>query len=111
MVVNHSCRLSGVTQLALTKLDVLDGLKNLKVCTGYEYKGKCLTDFPAVLGHLEHCTPLYETLEGWDTVRNMTARDDLPVEAMNYVNFISRYVNVPMSLVSTGPRRDETIPF
>ena len=111
VVVKHSCRLSGVTQLAITKLDVLDGLKNLKVCTGYDYKGQHLTDFPAVLSHLGECTPLYETLAGWDTVRNMTSRDDLPREAMDYVNFIARYVDAPIALVSTGPRRDETILF
>jgi len=111
VVVKHSCRLSGITQLAITKLDVLDGLKKLKVCTGYDYQGKHLTDFPAVLSHLEQCTPLYETLAGWDTVRNMKSRDDLPVEALAYVNFISQYVDAPIALVSTGPRRDETILF
>lgn len=111
VVVKHSCRLCGTTQLAITKLDVLDGIKKLKVCVGYEYKGKHLTDFPAVLDHLNHSTPIYKTLEGWDSVRNRASCEDLPVEAVDYVNFISQYVDVPIALVSTGPRRDETISF
>jgi adenylosuccinate synthase len=111
VVVGHSCRLNGITHLAITKLDVLDGLKTLKVCTGYVYKGEEVTDFPAILKHLSKCKPLYENLKGWDTVREVKSREDLPSEALDYVNFISHRLGVPIALVSTGPRRDETIVF
>ncbi len=106
----YSARLNGVTTIALTKLDVLDTQREIKVCTGYRYKGDVLTDYPASLDVLEEAVPEYRTLPGWqcDTV-GRTDFEDLPVAARDYVSFLEDELEAPIGVLSTGPRREETI--
>jgi adenylosuccinate synthase len=91
-------------------LDVLDALKEIKVCVGYEVEGKRVETFPAVSHDLSIIKPVYETLAGWesDTV-GVTEFDRLPQKAKDYVRFLSDQVGVEIGLISTGPERDQTI--
>ncbi|ATY86298.1 adenylosuccinate synthase [Kyrpidia spormannii] len=110
VVVRHAHRVSGLDGLAVTRLDILSGLDELKICTGYRYRGQVLDEFPASLRVLSECEPIYETLPGWrenlDGVRNY---DELPEAAKGYVERISELVDTPLSLISTGPNREQTI--
>ncbi len=110
VVVKYAARINGLSHLAITKLDVLDTLPELKICTGYKYKNKIYENFPAELWILENLEPVYETCPGWlqDT---STARsfNDLPENARNYLNRISELVDVPISIVSVGSERNQTI--
>jgi len=110
VVVRYSARVNGFDTLALTKLDVLDELAELKVCTGYRAEGTTVTEFPADLTVLEGAEPVYETLPGW---RASTAgiRDFalLPAGAQRYVERLADLCGCEIGIVSTGPERDETI--
>ncbi|MBE3552354.1 MAG: adenylosuccinate synthase [Kyrpidia tusciae] len=110
VVVRHAHRVSGLDGLAVTRLDILSGLDELKICTGYRYRGQVLDEFPASLRVLSECEPIYETLPGWrenlDTVRSY---EDLPEAAQGYVERIAELVDTPLSLISTGPNREQTI--
>lgn len=110
VVVRHSCNLSGITNLAVTKLDVLNGLKILKICTHYKINGKIIDYFPANTYDLEKCEPIYTQLKGWTTLpKSITTMSDLPKEAQEYLTFIQKEVATPISLVSYGPERSETL--
>ncbi|MBX6395102.1 MAG: adenylosuccinate synthase [Alicyclobacillaceae bacterium] len=110
VVVRHARRVSGLDGLAITRLDILTGLPELNICTGYRYRGQLMEEFPASLRVLEECEPVYETLPGW-TEDLSTARtfDDLPPAAQRYVQRISELTKTPLSLISTGPNREQTI--
>jgi adenylosuccinate synthase len=108
MVVKHSCMLSGVTHLAITKLDVLNGLDQIKVCTGYEIDGEKLDGFPSAIEDVERVIPLYETFDGWKEIKEPSCLSDLPKEAESYLAFIESFIGVPIHVVSTGPKRSET---
>jgi len=102
--------INGFTELAITKLDVLAGLDELKICVGYSYMGKKLDRFPSESHILEMVEPVYESFPGWETdISGVQSMDDLPREAQTYVSFIEQELGVPASLVSTGPRRSQTI--
>ncbi|HDN51484.1 MAG TPA: adenylosuccinate synthase [Thermoplasmatales archaeon] len=109
VALRYACTVNGVDEIALTKLDVLDGLSEIKVCTAYAVDEREIETFPSSLNVLERCTPVYETLEGWDGVRGKKRYDDLPRNAKRYVDYISEQLNTPITLISTGPARDETI--
>ncbi|PKK86180.1 MAG: adenylosuccinate synthase [Thermoplasmata archaeon HGW-Thermoplasmata-1] len=112
VVVRHSCRLSGITGLAITKLDVLDGLEELKVCVAYECDGERLEHFPASLDKLARCRPVYETFKGWEKLpSDLLERgwNALPKEARDYLGFIANNTGVPLSMVSVGPKRSQTL--
>ncbi len=96
--------------MALTKLDVLDALEEVKVCVGYEIDGERVDTFPAVSRELRAIKPIYQTLPGWmsDTV-GTTDFDKLPAKARDYVRFLSDQIGVEIGLISTGPERDQTI--
>jgi adenylosuccinate synthase len=106
----YAAELNGFDSIALTKLDVLDELDEIKVAIGYEIDGKRIDTFPAVSNDLRQIKPVYETLPGWktDTV-GITKFVDLPEAARNYVTFLSEQVGVEIGLISTGPERDQTI--
>jgi adenylosuccinate synthase len=106
----YAAELNGFDSMALTKLDVLDELDEIKVCVGYEIDGKHTDTFPAVSNDLRRIKPVYETLPGWkvDTL-GTTEFDKLPENARNYVDFLSDQVGVEIGLISTGPERDQTI--
>ena len=110
VVVNDSVRINGLTGLAITKLDVLGGLDTIKICVGYELDGKQINYRPSSLKQMERCNPIYEALPGWSQdisgVRNL---EELPEEAKNYLLAIEEVTGVPVSIVSVGPAREETI--
>lgn len=110
VAARYSRRLNGVTALAVTKLDVMDELAEIQVCTGYRYKGETLNDFPAAIEVLEQVEPIYETVPGWqaDTVGSLS-RNDLPANAQSYLDYLEQLVGAPVGMISTGPRREETI--
>jgi adenylosuccinate synthase len=106
----YAAELNGFTSVALTKLDVLDALDEIKVCVGYRLDGRELETFPAVAADLRRIEPIYETLPGWkvETV-GTTELAKLPANARAYVEFLSRAISVEIGLVSTGPERAQTI--
>jgi adenylosuccinate synthase len=112
--VKYSVRLSGVSKLVVTKLDVLGGINPLKVCVGYSADGKRVDTVPASLSLFERCKPVYEELEGWSKRtdwRRIVAEgyDALPKQAKTYLERIEEFTGVPVSIVSVGPERRETI--
>jgi adenylosuccinate synthase len=110
VAVTKACELNSFTGLCITKLDVLDGLETLKICTGYRYKGKTIRYFPASTEALIQCQPIYEDLPGWSgSTANLTEYHQLPANAKAYLNRISGLTNTPISIVSTGPDRKATM--
>jgi adenylosuccinate synthase len=110
VVLNHSIRLNGITGIALTKMDVLTGISPIKICTGYELEGRILDRVPADVGDLERVTPRYREVKGWDEpLADCRAFDDLPKNARDYVESIEHLTGVPVTLVSVGPARDQSI--
>jgi adenylosuccinate synthase len=110
VAVRYAVRLNGARALALTKLDVLDTYGEIPVCVGYRHGGRVLTEFPSCLETLEEAEPVYEVLPGWrqETV-GVLEHEALPSAARDYVAFLERQVGAQVSLVSTGPRREETV--
>jgi adenylosuccinate synthase len=103
-------RVHGLRALALTKLDVLDGLPELQVCTSYRCKGSTLTEMPGDYAQLAACEPVYETLAGWTKpTAGVRHFDDLPAEAKAYVARLEDITGVPAAVVSTGSAREDTI--
>jgi len=110
VVVRYAARINGLDSVALTKLDVLDGLREIPVCTGYRRGKDELTEWPADLNVLAACQPIYKMLPGWSrpTV-GVTKFEQLPAEAQRYVGFLEEITGVPVSIVSTGTGRQDTI--
>ena len=105
----YGCMVQGATQVALTAIDCLGYLDEIRVCVGYEVDGRVTRDFP-VPALLERSRPVYETLPGWKCdIRGITEFEKLPIEAQNYVKFIEKELEVPIAIVSTGPKRHEII--
>jgi adenylosuccinate synthase len=110
VVVRYSARINGLDALALTKLDVLDGLPEVRLCTGYRTPGGDLSEFPANLSTLADAEPIYETLPGWSTpTQGATRMEQLPVEARRYIERLEAVSGVPCAMISTGSDRDDTI--
>lgn len=110
VLLRNAARLNGLTGLVITKLDVLDGLESLKICTGYEYNGEILDDFPANLKTLGACKPVFETLPGWpEDISGIRKLEDLPKNTRRYLDRIEELLETPIDIVSVGPGRDETI--
>ena len=110
VLVRQSCTTSGVRGIALTKLDVLDGFEELKICTGYELDGETIDHLPSASGLQARLTPVYETLPGWqDTTAHARSWADLPAQAIKYVRRIEELIGCPVALLSTSPERDDTI--
>jgi adenylosuccinate synthase len=110
VVLNNSVRLNGLTGLAITKLDVLGGLDEIKICSAYLYKGKRIESFPANLKVLESCEPIYETLPGWEEdISHLRRYDDLPSNVRRYLKRIEELTGVPVQIISVGPGREQTI--
>jgi len=110
VIAEYSVRVNGVTSLVVMKLDVLDRMETLKICTGYRYRNSILKEFPASLKVLAECVPVYEEMPGWlsDTTQ-ARSMSDLPVQAQDYLKRISELAGAPIAMVSVGWRRDETI--
>jgi len=110
VIVRYSTRLNGLTHLAITKLDVLTGLDTICLCTAYEYEGKRLVNVPAKLSTLNNCSPIYEAMEGWhEDISGARSLEELPKNAQAYVKRVEGFVGVPVSIVSVGPGREQTI--
>jgi adenylosuccinate synthase len=110
VAVRYAVRVNGLDALAITKLDVLDGLETLEVCTAYRYNGGLLTEMPGDTTQLAACEPVYETLPGWTTpTRGITTFAKLPAEARNYIRRLEETSGVPAAIISTGSERDHTI--
>ncbi|WP_407372136.1 adenylosuccinate synthase [Carnobacterium sp.] len=109
VVMRHSKRVSGITNLSLNSIDVLSGLETVKICTAYERNGEEILHYPASLKELAECTPIYEELPGWsEDITGCRTLADLPENARNYVHRISELVGVRISTFSVGPDRDQT---
>jgi len=107
VVLRNAVRLNSLTGLAITKLDVLDDLDEIKICTGYDHKGTKISDFPPEIKVLQECTPVYESHLGWkQDISGITEFNDLPENAKKYLARIEELSNVNIKIVSVGPGRD-----
>jgi adenylosuccinate synthase len=110
VALRHARRINGLTEIMITKLDVLSGLEKLKICTGYKHEGQTLEEFPPEAGVLEAVDPIYEELPAWkQDLHDVREYDDLPEAARNYLKRIEALVGVNISAVSVGPERPQTI--
>ena len=111
VAMHRAVQINSITGFCLTKLDVLDGLKELKICTGYKKpSGEIITVSPTAAEGYEEITPVYETLPGWsEKTVGVTKREDLPANAIAYIKRIEEVTGVPVDIISTGPDRNETI--
>jgi adenylosuccinate synthase len=110
VAIRYSSRINGLDALALTKLDVLDGLDRIDICTAYQCDGRTLTEFPSDVSRLSQCKPVYETMPGWSTpTKGLTRFSDLPEAARRYVARLEEVSGVPAAIISTGSDRTDTI--
>jgi adenylosuccinate synthase len=110
VVCRYAARVNGLRKLAVMKLDVLSGLPEVKICTGYSYEGQILHHFPSDLTVLNECAPVYEAMPGWsEDITGARSLEDLPANARAYLRCISEVTGVPIGLVSVGPGREQTI--
>jgi adenylosuccinate synthase len=110
VAIRYGVRINGLDALALTKLDVLDGLEEVRICTAYTCGSHTLADFPSDTSQLAACEPVYEAMPGWTTpTRGVRRYGDLPDNARRYIERLEEVSGVPAAVVSTGSNRDETI--
>ncbi|NFV79699.1 adenylosuccinate synthase [Magnetospirillum aberrantis] len=110
VLVRQAVKVGGIDGIALTKLDVLDGFDELKICTGYKYKGEVIHHLPASQAAQAEVEPIYETIEGWkESTRGARSWVELPATAIKYVRRIEELIEAPVALLSTSPERDDTI--
>lgn len=110
VLVRQAARVNGINGIALTKLDVLDGLSELKVCTGYRIDGETIRHLPASTVRQSRVEPIYETLEGWsESTFGARSWADLPATAIKYIRRIEELIETPVALLSTSPQRDDTV--
>jgi adenylosuccinate synthase len=110
VLVRQAIKTSGIQGIALTKLDVLDGLKEIKVSTGYKLDGRRIELFPAAEDQQARVEPIYETIEGWqDTTAGARSWSALPAQAVKYVRYLEELIECPVTLLSTSPEREDTI--
>ena len=109
VVLRHSRRVSGITDLSINSIDVLTGLDTVKICTAYELDGEKITEYPANLDQLRRCKPIFEELPGWtEDITGCRSLDELPKNARNYLERISELCGVHISIFSVGPDREQT---
>ena len=110
VMVRQAAKVGGITGIALTKLDVLDGMEELKVCVGYEIDGEKRDYLPAAQSRQARVTPVYETIPGWsESTRGGRSWADLPAQAVKYIRRLEELIEVPVALLSTSPEREDTI--
>lgn len=110
LVVRHARRVSGLDGMAITRLDILTGLKELKICTAYRYNGEILKEFPTSLKALAKCEPVYETLPGWtEDITGIRSYEELPANTRAYIEKIAEVTGVPLAIFSIGPNREQTV--
>jgi adenylosuccinate synthase len=109
-MVKEAILLNGISELAIMKLDVLDGLKAVKICTAYKYKGKLFKKFPRDLDALRRASPIYKEMPGWSqNISALKRYKDLPINARNYLSYLQDVLTTRVSMVSVGSSREETI--
>ncbi|MDI6801683.1 MAG: adenylosuccinate synthase [Thermodesulfovibrionales bacterium] len=110
LILRHAVRVNGLTGIAITKLDILDGFDKLKICVGYKYNGKRYAEFPKEIDVLNNCTPIYETVDGWkESTLGIKDFDRLPLNARKYIRTIEKMLGLKVHIISTGQKRDEII--
>lgn len=110
VILRYAVRVNGITNLAVTRMDTLGGFDAVNICTGYRLGGRVIRDFPASLEDLSRCTPIYETLEGWESnIGHLRSFNDLPQNARQYLKRIEALCETRVSLIAVGPKREETI--
>lgn len=110
VVLNHSRKVAGVTELCLNSIDVLTGLETVKICVAYELHGKRIDYYPASFKDIADCTPIYEELPGWnEEITQAKEISELPINAQNYIQRVSELVKLPLATFSVGPDREQTI--
>lgn len=110
VLVRQTCATSGVSGIALTKLDVLDGFETLKICVGYELDGQMMDYLPTAADHQARCVPVFEEMPGWqESTEGARSWAELPANAIKYVRRIEELINCPVALLSTSPEREDTI--
>lgn len=110
VALKYVVQLNGINELTLTKMDVMDGFEEIKVCTSYIIDGKETDVFPLGLDEIENAEPVYTSLPGWKhSIEGITEWDQLPATAQSYIRFIEEYLGVKFTIISTGPKRTETI--
>jgi adenylosuccinate synthase len=110
VLVRQSVKMSGIKGIALTKLDVLDGLNEIKICTGYDLDGEIIDFLPSSQAKQARIKPVYTTIDGWEgTTRGARSWADLPAQAIKYVRLVEELTQAPVTLLSTSPERDDTI--
>ena len=108
--LKRSIQINGITGMCITKLDVMDGIEEIKICTGYEFEGKTIDILPFGADAVAKCKPIYETLPGWkESTFGVKEYDALPENAKRYLKRIEEVCGAPVAIISTGPDRDETI--
>ncbi len=109
-MVRHAVRVNSLSEIAITKLDVLDDLSSLKVCVGYDLDGERLDYLPTAAEQQARCVPIYEELPGWsESTEGARSWADLPANAIKYVRRVEELIQCPVALVSTSPEREDTI--
>jgi len=110
LVAKHAKRVNGLTEVAITKLDVLDELETVKICEGYSYKGEHLTEMPKGASVLNDCKPVLTEIPGWQTdTSEITSYEDMPENAKNYISSLEEIIDCPVTFVGVGPKRSQTI--
>ena len=108
--VKFACEVSGVTEISITKIDILSGLNKIRICVGYKLNGKVITYSSCGYQELARLTPVYKELPGWkEEIAGVTKLKDLPKNCLDYIKFIEEFLGVKVSIVSTGPQREEFI--
>ena len=108
--LKYSVRINSLTELFITKLDVLSGLEELNLCVGYENENEVTTDYPYDQNILNTAEPVYEILDGWtEDITSVNKFDDLPENAKKYINAIEDFIEVPITFISVGPERNQNI--
>jgi adenylosuccinate synthase len=110
VILKYAGRINGLTEIALTKLDILSGMETLPICVAYDMEGQTIDHFPNSLDKLALCKPVYEILPGWqEDITGARSLADLPRNACRYIEFVSDFLKLPVSIVSVGPKRSQTI--
>lgn len=109
VIVRYAARISGLTGIAITKLDTLSNIPIVKMCVGYRLDGDIIREFPASLEDLEKCEPIYEEFEGWGDISDITEYNKLPTSVLRYLERIEEICGTKISVLSVGPKRNQTI--
>jgi len=110
VMLRHAARINGLTELVITKLDILSGLDEIRICNAYQMDGETIDFYPSDIPSLSRCEAVYDTLPGWpEDVMGVRTLADLPQNAQNYIQYIADETGVPVTAVSVGPGRDQVI--